>query len=101
MANIQKRPDGSWRARYRDPAGREHSRHFDRKVDAQAWLDSIATAIQTGGYVDPRAARITVGEWAERWLATKVNLKATTRRTLTDCCAITSCRRGRQRNSRT
>ena len=28
MANIAKRSDGRWRARYRDAAGREHSRHF-------------------------------------------------------------------------
>lgn len=29
-----------WRARYVDNAGREHSRTFDRKVDAQKWLDA-------------------------------------------------------------
>ena len=28
MANIAKRPDGRWRARYRDPRGEEHARHF-------------------------------------------------------------------------
>ncbi|WP_375504254.1 hypothetical protein [uncultured Jatrophihabitans sp.] len=26
-----KRADGSWRARYRDARGKEHSRHFGRK----------------------------------------------------------------------
>jgi hypothetical protein len=30
MANIAKRPDGRWRARYRDPRGEEHARHFAR-----------------------------------------------------------------------
>jgi hypothetical protein len=34
-ASIQKRPNGKWRARYRDAAGREHARHFPRKLDAQ------------------------------------------------------------------
>jgi integrase len=81
MANIAKRPDGRWRARYRDSAGNEHSRHFTRKIDAQHWLDSVTTAIATGAYADPRAARISVAEWAPRWLATTVNLKQTTRRT--------------------
>jgi integrase len=81
MANIARRPDGHWRARYRDAAGREHSGHFARKVDAQNWLDSVTTAISTGTYVDPRKSRITVFEWAPRWLATKVNLKPTTRAT--------------------
>jgi len=81
MANIAKRQDGSWRARYRDARGKEHARHFGRKVDAQRWLDSVTTAINTGTYVDPQASKVTVGEWAPRWLATKVNLKATTRAT--------------------
>jgi integrase len=81
MANIAKRQDGSWRARYRDTGGKEHARHFGRKVDAQRWLDSVTTAVNTGTYVDPQASKVTVGEWAPRWLATKVNLKATTRAT--------------------
>ena len=32
--SIAKRPSGRWRARYRDDAGKEHARHFDRKIDA-------------------------------------------------------------------
>src|SRR6476660_4248164 len=79
MANISRRPDGRWRARYRDAAGREHSRHFARKADAQNWLNSVTTAVATGTYVDPRLSKITVDTWAPRWLATKVNLKSTTR----------------------
>jgi len=79
MANIAKRPDGRWRARYRDASGAEHSRHFARKVDAQNWLDGVTTSVTTGTYVDPRLSKITVGEWAPRWLATKVNLKQSTR----------------------
>jgi hypothetical protein len=36
MASIgPKRADGRYRARYRDAAGKEHARHFTRKVDAQ------------------------------------------------------------------
>ncbi|HEX5771793.1 MAG TPA: hypothetical protein VFY11_12580 [Nocardioidaceae bacterium] len=33
--NIAKRPDGMWRARYRDEAGKEHSKHFRRKKDGE------------------------------------------------------------------
>lgn len=68
MASISKRPDGRWRARYRDPTGKEHARHFPRKVDAQRWLDGIASAVVTGRYVDPALSRITVGDWSTRWL---------------------------------
>jgi hypothetical protein len=29
MASIARRPNGRWRARYRDRTGLEHARHFD------------------------------------------------------------------------
>jgi integrase len=67
-----------WRARYRDEAGKEHARHFARKVDGQAWLDEITTARKTGQYVDPKAGRVTFrafyGEWSQRqvWQTTTV-----------------------------
>jgi len=73
VASIAKRPDGRWRARYRDAAGKEHSKHFDRKTDAQRWLDEVTAAIVTGQYVDPRSGRITFREYAERWRATQVH----------------------------
>lgn len=66
--SIAKRPDGRYRARYRDDAGKEHARHFDRKIDATRWLDEITTSIGTGTYVDPKSAKTTVGEWCTRWL---------------------------------
>lgn len=68
MASITKRPDGVWRARYRDEAGKEHARHFPRKVDAQRWLDEVTTSVVTGQYVDPKAGRATVGELGVKWL---------------------------------
>ncbi|MGH3495447.1 MAG: phage integrase central domain-containing protein, partial [Sciscionella sp.] len=79
MANVQKRPDGRWRARYRDSRGKEHARHFTRKIDAQDWLVTVTTAVQTGTYVDPAKAKITVGEWATRWLDGQAHLKPTSR----------------------
>jgi len=78
MASVAKRPDGQWRARYRDAAGKEHARHFARKVDGQAWLDEVTTARKTGQYVDPKAGRATFktfyAEWSQRqvWQTTTV-----------------------------
>ena len=80
MANIARRPDGRWRARYRDRAGKEISQHFRRKIDAQRWLDEVTTAVSTGRYVDPAKSRITVDEWSQKWLNSKTNLKPTSRR---------------------
>jgi hypothetical protein len=57
--NIAKRANGKWRARYRDEAGNERARHFDRKVDAQRWLDEISSTVMSGTYVDPTAGKIT------------------------------------------
>lgn len=68
MASIKRRPDGVWRARYRDETGREHSRHFPRKIDAQKWLDEVTAAVVRGDYLDPATAKTTVGEWADSWL---------------------------------
>lgn len=69
MASIKRRPDGRWRARYRDLDGHEHARHFARKVDGQRWLDEVTAAVVTGQYVDPRAGRITFRAYAEQWRA--------------------------------
>lgn len=77
MASITKRPDGRWRARYRDADGREHARHFKRKVDGQRWLDEVTASVVTGTYVDPGAGRITVREYAERWRAVQVHRPST------------------------
>jgi integrase len=77
MASIQRRPNGKWRARYRDDSGREIARHFTRKIDAQRWLDEVTAAIVTGQYVDPRAGRITFRDYAERWRAGQVHRPTT------------------------
>jgi hypothetical protein len=58
-----KRADGTYRARYRDRAGKEHARHFKRRVDAQRWLDETTTSLVTGAYVAPGAGRITFREY--------------------------------------
>ena len=73
MSSIAKRPDGRWRARYRDADDREHSKHFSRRVDAQRWLDEVTAAVVTGQYVDPNAGRITFRTYAEQWRLAQVN----------------------------
>lgn len=73
MASIQKRENGKWRARYRDSSGREHAKHFDRKTDAQRWLDEVTASVVTGQYVDPNAGRVTFRAFAEQWRAAQVH----------------------------
>jgi integrase len=69
MASIKKRPNGSWRARYRDDYGKEHARHFTLKRDAQKWLDDQTSALVRGMHVAPRTAKTTIKEWCDVWLA--------------------------------
>jgi hypothetical protein len=56
-----------WLARYVDQEGREHTKSFARKTDAQWWLDEVTAAVVTGQYVDPKAGQITFRDYAERW----------------------------------
>lgn len=68
MASVQKRPNGRWRARYRDAEDNEHARHFTRRADAELWLAQVRADQLRGTYVDPRAGRITLSEFARTWL---------------------------------
>ena len=86
MAHIerrsQKRSDGSqgpvkYRARYTTPDGRERSQTFKRRVDAQNFLTGVEHSLLTGGYVDPRAGRITFKSYAEQWRQRQVHRDGT------------------------
>jgi len=68
-----------WRVRYRDPSGRQRSRSFARKIDAERFLISVEDSKLRGVYVDPAAGRVAFGEWAERWYATTAALRHSTR----------------------
>jgi integrase len=68
VASIARRPDGTYRPRYRDENGKEHARHFKRKVDAQRWLDEVTAAMVTGMYVDPKLGRTTLAAYVSTWL---------------------------------
>lgn len=78
MASIKRRTDGKWRARYRDGAGKEHARHFERKTDAQRWLDEVTASLVAGTHVDPKTARTTVGDWCAVWLQGYATRRAST-----------------------
>jgi len=76
--NVHKRPNGQWRARYRDASHREHARHFSRKVDAERWLAAMEVSISRGEWLDPAHGKVRVGDWAAQWLADQVQLKPST-----------------------
>ncbi|MEX1133935.1 MAG: site-specific integrase [Acidimicrobiia bacterium] len=84
MAHIRDRGrehERRWQARHRDPEGRERSKTFTRKVDAQRWLDQVTADLVTGRYVDPKAGRVTLGAFAGQWLEAQT-FDASTRETM-------------------
>ncbi len=76
---IDKRGDRRYRARYRAPDGRERSRTFERRIDAERWLATQAADVARGAWLDPAAGRLAFETWAERWEAGLSNLRPTTR----------------------
>jgi integrase len=83
MASIQKRTRNgidTWRVAWRDPdTGRQVGRVFDRAADARDLKASLEHSTRTGSYIDPNRSVITLGQLADHWIGTKVNLKPTTR----------------------
>lgn len=72
MSSIRQRPNGTWRARYRDDDGKEHARHFNLKRDAQAWLNEVASSVLTGTYVAPAASRVMLATFYAGWAPRQV-----------------------------
>src|SRR3954463_2858744 len=79
MATVARDPrDGRWLARWRDPGGRQRKRSFDRKVDAQRWLDQMRADMHRGQYIDPRAGSVRLREVAAAWAGGLAQLKEST-----------------------
>ena len=71
--SIAKRPDGTWRLRYKDPTtGKMRAEHFRRKVDALERERLVIASVTTGSYIDPKAGRVTLAELYAGWAARQV-----------------------------
>src|SRR5438270_5995716 len=77
MGYTEKLPSGRWKGTYRTPDGRERSKTFDRKLDADSfWTTAEADKVR-GQWIDPRLGRQTFGDYAEAWQAARVHDEAT------------------------
>jgi excisionase family DNA binding protein len=83
FGSVRRLPSGRWQARYRTSDGRQHTapETFAAKADAARHLAQVETDLSRGQWSDPRLGRTTFAEWAARWEATTVNLRANTRAT--------------------
>lgn len=65
-----------YRVRYRDPDRKQREKGgFERKLDAEEYLAAVRVQAARGEYVDPAAARVTVGELGASWLGRQTHLK--------------------------
>jgi hypothetical protein len=70
VASIDRRPNGKWRARWREyPGGPQRAKHFGRKLDAERHLVLVQHQVTSGTYVTPEAGRVTLGAFADVYLA--------------------------------
>lgn len=75
MAHVEKRKaqtEGGavrYRVRYIDPAGKERSKSFRLKGEADRFAHAVETDKARGLYVDPAAGRMTLEEYGTAWLA--------------------------------
>lgn len=57
-----------WRVRWSDPhTGETRTELFERKADAERHDVSMHADISRGQYIDPRAGKITIAEYAAQW----------------------------------
>jgi integrase len=79
MADID-RLNGKFQARWRDPDGRQRSRCFPTKREAEDHLAQVRLARSTPTVYVPRAAERKVATYAENWLAGLPDLRSASRR---------------------
>jgi integrase len=78
VAHVEKRGPGRYRARYRGPDGRERSKTFKRKLDAERWAASMEADVARGAWRDPRLGEMRLAAWAESYFASALHKRPTT-----------------------
>jgi integrase len=75
---IWRMDDGRYQIGYYDPYGRRHYKHLRRLDDARNFKAKVRDDRRRGDYVDPKRSRERFGDFAARWLKTKVGKKPKT-----------------------
>ena len=81
MAHIRRHPKARdrWQVRYIDPYGKERSKNFRKKVDAERYLHTVEVKKLRGEWIDPAAGRVKFSDWATQVEAARPNRRASTR----------------------
>jgi integrase len=73
MASIDKRPDGTYRARWREyPGGPQRAKSFTRKLDAERHLAEVQVALARGSYLTKEQQSVTLAPYRTAFVARQV-----------------------------
>lgn len=78
MGSVKKRDNGKWRARYYDPNGKQRSKTFRLKEDADRFVREQEDKVARGEWLDPSRGDDTFAKVAARWKDTWVGLTPST-----------------------
>lgn len=82
MGHVSKRIRNGkviYRVRYRGPDGRERSKNFKRKVDADNYLTTVESAKLAATWTDPAHGKMPFAAWLDSWWETAADLRPSTR----------------------
>jgi integrase len=71
MGWVRKR-GGAWQAGYNAADGRQHTKTFAKKGDAQRWVNDMENRKARGEWTNPALSRVQFGEVARQWRSTAV-----------------------------
>jgi integrase len=66
---VEKRANGRYYTRWRDPVGKLHAKSFAREREAKAYLREVQAGMKRGSYIDESQGKITFEEYAEHYFA--------------------------------
>lgn len=72
LASIRKLPSGKWQAAVVVAPGKRITRTDSLRKVVADWAKTTEADLSRGKWRDPRTPHLTVGQWFERWLPTKL-----------------------------
>jgi integrase len=80
MASFRRLPSGKWQATVYMPSGKRATKTDRLKGVVKEWADAEEARFARGDMRDPRAGRITLREWHDRWWDARVVAETTAER---------------------
>lgn len=78
MAHIEKRGEGRYQVRYRDPGDKERSKTFSLRRDARRFQSVVEEELARGLWVDPREGRTKFRDFAAAVVVPRSNVRPAT-----------------------